>query len=177
MTDYKTKSTVHERILRLKHLLEEWSSTGHPQEVDVPRSLNAARVWEAPKYGIVKIGSKRDFTKSHAVWGGSVEEIEKLILDLKPRKPAKAVYRSESSRRLIAQMNARESEILLARVTGQWHEAREQLRLAEEKIGQLETDYRLLLKKNADLEADNAGFRKRLSGLEGPIRLVLTNDT
>lgn len=172
-----SKSSVHERILRLKRQLEEWSRTGYPPEVELPNSLNKIREWESPDYGIEKVGSKRDFTKTHQDWGDDVKEIEGLLKNLTPKKQAKArVYKSESSRRQIAQTKVREADVLLTKVTGQWHEEREALRKVKQKVEHLEMSNRLLLEKNARLESELSQARKALAARDGAIRLVRSDD-
>jgi len=171
------KSSVHDRILRLKRVLEEWAQTGHPAEVIVPLSLNKIREWEAPEFGIEKVGSKRDFTTTHQSWGDDVKEIEELLKNLAPKKAEKVrEYRSESSRRLVAQTKLRESEVLLVKVTGQWHEEREALRKAYQKIEHLEMSNRLLLEKNGRLEGELSQARKALASRDGALRLVRGDD-
>ncbi|KAB2720572.1 MULTISPECIES: hypothetical protein [Brucella] len=171
------KTSVHNRILRIKYLLQEWSRTGFPSDVKLPTSLNKIREWEKPDLGIEKIGSKRDFTKTHRLWGDDVKEIDELLKSLKPQRSNRTPhYRSESSRRVLAQTKLRENEILLAKVTSQWHEEREALRKASAKIEHLELSNRLLADKNSALEAQLSEARRELASRDGSIRLLRPND-
>lgn len=169
MVDGKLK--VHQRVKQMRQVFETWAVEGYPSDVILPESLNEARQWEAVEHGIAKIGSKRDFTTRHPVWGEDVEAILSLLRSLKPREK-KRVYKSEASRRIAAQANASESEALLKRVTGQWHEAREELRYANSRIEQLLMDVQILNEQKGELEADNAKLRKALAERDGPLRVI-----
>ncbi|MGO8661534.1 hypothetical protein ACC805_12240 [Rhizobium ruizarguesonis] len=146
------KQSLSTRIQARIDLARRWLESGIPSSVeDCPTSLNEWRVYHNPILGIFKIGSKSGYTTSNATLGTSIQLLSDLTTALNadrgltpggkskanPERMKKRSYKPEKLRRLIAEKENERLEALLAKVTGQWHEARYDATAAQTELNSL----------------------------------------
>jgi hypothetical protein len=166
--------SILDRLTALISLFSKWKNTGVPSGVKFPTSLAAARTWTNSEYGITaEIGSKRDISMSHKVYGNANVTLNGLIGSLKPAKEAKKrVYKTQMALRKSAEDQAEQSALRLRGVTKQFQETDEALRSALRDLGaerQRSADLRRELHKVLE---ENALLKRELSHGGERLRLV-----
>ncbi|MBB3147204.1 putative Zn-dependent protease [Phyllobacterium trifolii] len=166
-------SSVADRLTSLRDLFSKWAVAGVPSGVDYPKSLNQARNWSNESLGIVKVGSKRDFTTTHPVYGAAVREINALIKKLGPPKNiSPRVYKSQKARRLAAEDESRQYKEMLKQITKQWHETRFALESIQRDLVVERQDSKRLNQENQQLAQSLAKLKRELSNKSNPLRVV-----
>jgi len=168
--------SVFDRIQNRVRVLEEWVKKGIPQDQlgCLPPSLRQARVWNAPKYGIVPIRSPNAFTTTHAEWGKAVEKVGTLLDELHFRyRPAQ---KKKPATTVAAEARTKSSELalVLRQVTSQWHAADQVAKDAAEELAHKDG---LIADLTGQVEAKNtelASLRRELSALKAAPRLRRT---
>ncbi len=156
------RQTVADRIKQRKIVLAQWLKEGIPigKRRGLPSSLRAARDWNDPELGIVRIASPNEFSQKHPVHGADVREIARLLTEIAKRYAVPKVGPS-NQRVPSATFDKREAERQLAKAVSQWHMERH-ARLSEQKRADAaERRARVVLQENAEL-------RRMLSAHQGP---------
>lgn len=167
---------IRERVVARLKLLKRWRVDGVPSDyiARLPASLEQARAWEAPEFGIVPIGSKSDFVRTHPDWGGEVRDIDGLLKALagmyRPPRGKKSIRRQAAE----AAERAEKVSITLERVTRQWHAARDEVKgeslkrvASEARYAELLEQNSALLEKLAHQEEELRFVRRQLANLRG----------
>jgi hypothetical protein len=159
-------SGVMDRLMVLLTLFAGWAKTGVPPGTKAPKSLNTARTWTAPAYGIlVGIGSKRDITTTHLVYGKTVEKLAKLMEDLKPAKlTPKRVYKTAKAQKLAAEDTRDAYKIRLEGVAKQLVEIEYALEVSQRELGNER-------QRSRDLRADNDKLSETVARLTRDLAL------
>lgn len=156
--------TVAQRIERRLEVLRAWLSDGIPLGKSIPRSLNAARVWEDDDFGIQQIRSPNDFTTTHAEHGRAVKQIGQLLTALtrrygRPTGPAATTTARKFDRA--------DYDRALEKAVSQWHTERDQ-RLAEQRRADDAKSLTVaLLDENAEKDRLIANLQRQLKAKSG----------
>lgn len=159
-------SGVMERLTSLLTLFAMWADKGVPAGVDYPKSLNAVRTWTNADFGIVTgIGSKRDITTTHPLYGKTVSKLAKLMKDLQPAKvDPKRVYKTAKAQKIAAENTTNAYKLRLEGVTKQLVEKEYQLEMAQRELGNER-------QRSHDLRAENDKLGDKVARLTRDLAL------
>jgi hypothetical protein len=159
-------SRIMARLNALIALFTPWIKTGVPAGLDYPKSLNAARIWTSAEHGIpVGIGSKRDITTTHDVYGQKVRALAKILKDLKPAKVAtKRVYKTAKAQKFAAQDDRDDYKQRLEGVTKQLIEK-------EYELEEIDRNLKVALHRNQMLKSDNDRLSDQIGRLTRELAL------
>jgi GAF domain-containing protein len=167
-------ASVSERYSALIALFSQWSESGLPSDVKIPKSTSAARTWTCPEHGIpVGIGSKRDFSSNHPVYGKSVRALAKLVSGLQSA-PVERPRTTETAKAKVRRLEllAQQYKARLEGVSTQFSEADEALTKALSNLA-AETERNRSLQRKLDLLADeNARLKRELASGGVGLRVV-----
>jgi hypothetical protein len=157
------QQTVANRIKRRKAVLAEWLKDGIPagKRRNLPASLRAARDWDDPELGIVRIGSPNEFTQKHPLHGEDVREIARMLTEITRRYGRPDRGRNKPAKAPAATFDKKESERQLAQAVSQWHAERNARLSAQNQADAAERRARIVLEENAEL-------RRKLATYQGP---------
>jgi hypothetical protein len=163
--------SVEQRITRRLDVLREWLRDGIPAGKSLPQSLNAAREWDDPDLGIVRIASPNEFTTTHSTFGSRVRDIASLLTDLRKKfkRPSKATASKPVGQ--VAKFDRRDFDRQIAAVVSQWHTERDQHLLEKKRADAAEARSLILLKELAEKETLISDLRRQLAYRNG-LRIV-----
>lgn len=173
-TDATDTGSVLDRLTALISLFSRWKDTGVPSGVEFPTSLAAARTWTNSDYGITaEIGSKRDISMSHKVYGNTNKTLNGLIGSLRPAKETKKrVYKTQKALRISAEDQAEQSDLRLRGVSKQFQETDEALQRALRDLGTERQRSAELKRELEKVLEENARLKRELSLSGVGLRLV-----
>jgi hypothetical protein len=172
----------------MKDLFELWVETGVPHGVKYPRTQSGAVGWSCPQFGIVGVGSKREFNSTHAVYGPIVKEISALTKRLRPveevlkfkrenpelaakPKPTRE-YKTQKARRVAAEDETKRATKMLESTLKQLQESRQKIESAERDLAFERRNVSDLQKKVFRLETETAELKRMLAAKSGVLQLV-----
>lgn len=167
--DYR--SSIKDRVAKRLAVLRDWKDNGLPLGAQLPDSLTAARLWDDPKLGILRISSPNEFTRNHPSVGQSVREIDSILADLRVRYADPPISKRVRRPSPPAKHDTGAADRQLGAAVSQWHTERSK-RLAAEQRAQAAESRNLLLRKDLD-ERDRqiAELTSRVAG-SAPLRSV-----
>lgn len=155
--------TIGQRIERRLEILRHWLRDGIPVGKAIPRSLNAARLWEDVGLNIQPIKSPNEFTTTHHEHGQSVRDIAGLLTALRNRygRPAKSSVAARPAS--AAQFDRRAFDRTLEAAVSQWHTERDQRLEERKRADSAESRSAMLLDENAHKDQLIADLRRQLA--------------
>lgn len=162
--------TIGQRIERRLEILRHWLRDGIPAGKAIPRSLNAARLWEDAGLDIQPIKSPNEFTTTHHEHGQSVRDIAGLLTALRNRygRPVKPLASRPAS---AAQFDRRAFDRALEAAVSQWHTERDQRLEEKKRADSAESRSVMLLDENVHKDQLIADLRRQLAAQKG-LRIV-----
>ena len=165
------RRTVEQRIERRLEVLREWLRDGIPVGESIPRSLNAARLWENVELGILPIASPNEFTTTHHLHGGRVRDIGGLLTELRKRFDRPTGRSSTRSTSAAAKFDRKAFDRQLEAAVSQWHAERDRRLHERRRADAAEARSVLLLEENARKDALIADLQHQLAAHQG-LRVV-----
>lgn len=157
------RQTVHARLDARVSVLRHWLESGLPFGQHIPKDLKAARLWNDPALGILKVSSPNEFTTNHLTHGATVRLIKNLLTQLHEKFGApEQTSKSESS----ASVSADERKIFedqLKAAVSNWHSQRDAR--VYETNARKSAEARLLIINEELLQKDNliSDLRREIS--------------
>ncbi|MDR6661331.1 hypothetical protein J2W51_003917 [Tardiphaga robiniae] len=144
--------SVSDRIARRIVVLRQWLEEGIPmgKRRNLPASLRAAREWNDPEIGIVRIASPNQFSQNHPVSGDDVREVARL-LDALAKRYAKPKHIDKKKPQPL-KFGRAEVDGRLSQVVSQWHMERSARQNEQKRADAADQRARIIREENAELQ-------------------------